>query len=64
MKKKQKTIVWYAKGGGIAKIGPYPTQVAATNAIRLEPPRITRESHILHAVAVFPVDAFVWPEEK
>ena len=46
-------VVWFAKGGGIAKCGPHESQVAATNAMRLagDGPKM------------FPDDVFVWPEE-
>ena len=56
-KKTPKTsrIVWFAAGGGIAKMGPYETQIAATNALRLGDDRPTHRQ--------FPKDAFVWPEE-
>jgi len=45
-------IVWFARGGGIARCGPYPTQVAAVDAMRLADK--TRGE--------FPPDVFVWPE--
>ena len=35
MATKRKKIVWYARGGGIAKAGPYKSQIAAVNAMRL-----------------------------
>jgi len=47
-----KKIIWFARGGGIAKCGPFDTQIEATDAVRLEPGN--RD--------VFPSDAFVWPE--
>jgi hypothetical protein len=34
---KTKKIVWYARSGNIAKMGPYKSQIEATNAIRLAP---------------------------
>lgn len=44
-------IKWFACGGGIAKYGPFDTQIDAVNAMRLadDPSR-------------FPPDVFVWPE--
>lgn len=74
---KKKKIVWFAKGGGIAKCGPFDSQIEATNAMRL----VKRESktRIGHDFrkgraevflvaepaqrAEFPTDVFVWPEE-
>ena len=61
MKKKRK-IVWFAKGGGIAKMGPYSNQIEATNALRLDDaPRVPWAEK---SNALFPADAFVWPELK
>ena len=48
-------IAWFAKGGGIAKMGPFRTQVEASNALRLEPVKDSNK--------IFPDDAFVWCEE-
>ena len=47
------SIQWFAKGGGIAKIGPFESQIAATEAIRYAEPVNGQ---------FFPIDAFVWPE--
>lgn len=74
---KKKKIVWFAKGGGIAKCGPFSSQVKATNAMRLvkndSRTRIAYdfrrgEAHVglvheLEQHAEFPSDVFVWPEE-
>ena len=49
---KKPKIVWFARGGGIVKMGPFKSQVEATNALRLAKDRDR-----------FPEDAFVWPEE-
>ena len=54
-RKPEKKVVWFASGGGIRKAGPYATQVAAVNAMRL-----VRKSKF---DPVFPDDIFVWPEE-
>jgi hypothetical protein len=54
MGKPAKKIVWFARGGELAKSGPYHTQVAAVNAVRLANPKDND---------VFPPNAFVWPEE-
>lgn len=74
---KKRKIVWFAKGGGIAKCGPFDTQIEATNAMRL----VKREArtrivgnflkglaevklvHELEQRGEFPDDVFVWPEE-
>jgi hypothetical protein len=76
MAKKPK-IVWFAKGGYIAKCGPFKSQTEATNAMRL----VKREAkmriggNFLKGLAQvtllhdpeqrceFPDDVFVWPEE-
>jgi len=73
---KRKTV-WFARGGGLAKSGPYKTQIEAVNAMRL----VKREAdtkivgdfrdgkadiklvHIPAQRAEFPDDVFVWPEE-
>lgn len=44
-------IVWYARGGGIEKCGPFKTQIEAVNAMRMA----GRPDE-------YPADAFVWPE--
>jgi hypothetical protein len=70
-------IRWYARGGGIARCGPFRSQVEATNAMRLiktEPrTRIVPDFHggradvrLVHEPGQrqeFPPDVFVWPEE-
>ena len=74
---KKRKIKWFAKGGGIAKCGPFDTQIEATNAMRL----VKRDARTLikgnfakgqaHVALVhepaqrceFPDDVFVWPEE-
>lgn len=48
-------IAWFAKGNGIAKMGPFLTQIEASNALRLEPVNGSNK--------IFPDDAFVWCEE-
>lgn len=64
-----KKIVWYARGGGIAKMGPYKSQIQATNALRLAKPTKLNTARILMGYTkaesndLFPLDAFVWPEE-
>jgi len=53
---KKKKIVWWARGGGIAKCGPFDSQIEAVDAMRLKKkPGQTQE---------FPPDVFVWPEEE
>lgn len=47
---KKPRIEWFARGGGIAQCGPFPTQVRAVEAMRL-------------VAGGFPGDVFVWPEE-
>lgn len=65
-----KKIQWFARGGGIAKCGPFKSQVAATAAMR----QVTEtDQHYAWVVAMhgpvrpqlkggFPTDVFVWPE--
>ena len=72
----KKIIKWFAKGGGIARCGPYDTQVQAINAMRLvkrpAQTRIASDFTKGHAKVwlvrdeqrkEFPDDVFVWPEE-
>lgn len=56
-KKKSKSvkIVWFARGGDIAKCGPFSTQIEATNAMRLVKNSKNND--------IFPDNVFVWPEE-
>ena len=77
-KKKKKKIVWFAKGGGIAKCGPFDSQIEATNAMRLVKSETkTRIAYdfrkgranvaLVHEPAQraeFPDDMFVWPEAQ
>lgn len=49
-------VLWFARGGGIARSGPFKTQVEAAKALVLV------SSGPLGAPR-FPPDAFVWPEE-
>lgn len=54
-------VVWFAKGGGIAKMGPFKSQAEAARHIRLVKSEATRWAPAQQAE--FPADAFVWPEE-
>lgn len=74
---KKKKVRWFARGGGIAKCGPFDSQIEATNAMRL----VKREARtrigydfrkgranvgLVHEPAKraeFPDDMFVWLEE-
>lgn len=49
--KKKKTIVWYSRGGNVAKMGPYESQVKASEAL------LTTDGTMIE-------NAFVWPEEE
>lgn len=76
MRKKRK-VIWFAKGGGIAKCGPFKSQIEATNAMRLvkyEARTLIRSNFRKGKAQValvvepeqrkeFPDDVFVWPEE-
>lgn len=64
-------IQWYARGGGIAKAGPFDTQIQAVESIREitetyeEWLRATAgREHRSRLCGGFPPDAFVWPEES
>jgi len=73
----KKKVSWFARGGGIARCGPFKTQIEATNAMRLvKKPAETRIAgnfrggkadvalvHIPEQRAEFPDNVFVWPEE-
>ena len=52
-----KKIVWFAKGGGIARCGPFKDQITAVNAMRLAKKAAEQRKE-------FPDDVFVWPEEQ
>jgi hypothetical protein len=47
---------WYAAGGGVARCGPFASQVEAWEAMRLAPDIAARE-RLTH-----PRDTRVWPE--
>lgn len=60
-------VQWFARGGDMARMGPFKTQVEATNALRLVPPVVARIRGAEFVVGrgitlLFPPDAFVWPE--
>lgn len=65
----KKKIVWFARGGGIAKAGPFDTQIDAVNSMRLteetqEQYKKSLWSHTRDRLrGGFPDDVFVWPEE-
>jgi hypothetical protein len=63
--------LWFAKGGGIARCGPFKSQAEASAAMRLAKP--VRRSVVaallrgerpppLPTADEFPADVFVWPE--
>ena len=65
-----KQVKWFARGGGIAKCGPFRSQVEATAAMRQV---AETEEQYAYVVAMhgafrprykggFPEDIFVWPE--
>ena len=47
---KKKKVNWFARGGGIAKCGPFTSQAEAAKAMVL-------------VDGGFPDNVFVWPEE-
>lgn len=52
-KARKPLVVWFARGGAIARCGPYSSQIEATDAMRLVDG---------HPDGLFPRDVFVWPE--
>jgi hypothetical protein len=58
---RKRKIQWFARGGGIARCGPFKSQIEATNAMRL----VKREAtiHEVEQRCEFPDNVFVWPEE-
>lgn len=64
---RRKKIVWFARGGGIKKAGPFDSQVAAVRAMKLidEGPNPVRCGNSFREPlrGGFPSDVFVWPEE-
>lgn len=50
MSKAPSKIEWFARGGGIARCGPFESQAEAAASMRL-------------VDGGFPSDVFVWPEE-
>jgi len=56
-----KKIKWFAKGGGIAKCGPFETQVEAAKAMMLEPQ--PGGYGVAEDLRIFPDGVFMWPEE-
>jgi len=65
-----KKIQWFARGGGIAKCGPFKSQVEATAAMRQVTETDQRYAWVvaMHGPirpqfkGMFPEDVFVWPE--
>jgi hypothetical protein len=63
-----KRVKWYAKGGGIARMGPFKSQAEASKHLKLAPQPELVPGSIFKPTshpwgdAEFPPDAFVWPE--
>lgn len=55
MKTKQK-VQWFARGAGIARMGPFHSQARAVGAMTLA------EGCIKNPAFPYPDDLFVWPE--
>ena len=61
---------WFARGGGIARSGPFDTQAEAVESMRLitetvedyERVRLGRKDFRPRIVGEYPEDIFVWPE--
>lgn len=51
MRREDVPVVWFARGGGVKRMGPFATQAQAARALVLTNDR------------GFPDDAFIWPEE-
>lgn len=52
----KKVTKWYARGGGMSRMGPFRTQEDACEALRYSD-AMREETGML-----FPENAFVWPE--
>ena len=52
--KKREQLQWFARCQGIKRMGPFESQLKATQSIR----------RIDDGGAEFPPNAFVWPEKK
>lgn len=55
---------WYASGASIAQAGPFPTQRAAYDAMRLTDDARERQRRTHGTCSPFPHDLVVWPEAK
>ena len=54
----QKKLKWFARGGGIARCGPFDSQCDAWNAMRYAD-KIKEKTRLDH-----PADTAVWPEKE
>ena len=54
--RRPKKILWYARGGGLARMGPFESQVEAVKALRTMGSTPT--------YPIYPSDSWVWPEEE
>lgn len=58
------SIVWFARGGGILRCGPFTSQIKAVKAMRLGPPRRDQVWCVDPNIPRYPPNMFVWPEEQ
>jgi len=59
--------VWFARGGDIARLGPFATQVEASAHVMVHDPCcvVHQAPHVDCNCALRPIDgAFVWPEKR
>lgn len=70
-KSKRPTIVWFARGGGITKAGPFATQIEAVASMKMLTETDEEYSNMKWGASPpyrpqyrggFPEDIFVWPE--
>jgi len=55
-------VQWYASGGGIARCGPLPSQIAAHLAMRLSESAQRKQRDTHGTESPYPHDLVVWPE--
>ena len=57
-----KKVHWYASGGGVSILSPYPSQIEAYRALLLTEDARNRQTVETGKSCPYPVDTIVWPE--
>lgn len=57
-------VQWFAAGGGLARSGPYPTQMDAYEAMTLTSEARERQRREYGVDMPYPRDVVVWPERS